>query len=522
MRIATPPPARLLPDSVAIDHALASATHAALRNSHGQTCGRVSGAALREILGLLRFRTDVAPFDHWYLAPALLEIYRVDEKIATVEIAADGSICFSPWGGFVEIQQPGELFEALSRHGLPELLEAHDASSGPEAEEARRTFRAAVPPALSSVYDPAWESLLPADFRGAALTERLVLSLGEQGAIEAIWAWYGSGRGPLRLRPEYEKIPRTLLAAFSFDTLVLALAETKSEAALAGAARTLLDASPMPPILARPVLALGEVVRRSLVAAARATAGEEDAARLSLELFPESRIEPAAVQVLGRSDTLRLDVPVTDGHSVYARDGKTIARFCAGERTALLRVLGPTVPLAFHGGSLWIRLGDTVKKLSPEGELIEEAYGATEAERSAATAALERCSPCRLTGLPLPSTPDEAYVEYAHLGLPLPPWTRVTRSIHLDPGGRALVDERELALPGRPLFWDVAEAGTVVIVTEAAPGASALVWLTEAGISRVETPFDPGAVKALVAAEQRSFLIVDEGRGFLVAAVPRR
>jgi hypothetical protein len=530
MRIAPPNGARRHPDPAAVEDALASATTAIVlepdrsKRDAGQWLPRatLSGAALREVLGLLAFRTDVPPFDHWYTRPVMLEIRGDQREIARAELIGDGSLCVSPWGGYVELRRPSELFDALARAGAGTLALAWNAQHGPGAAEARRAFRAAVPAPLSAAYDPAWESLVPADLRGAALAQSMVPSLGREGAIEAILCWYGSGHGPLSLRPEYESLPRTLLTAFDFDTIVAVFPSLRGEAALAGAARVVLDASPMPPILASPVLALDEGVRRSLVAAARARMGEEDAERLSAELFPAPTEAPAEVVVLGHSATMRLAYPVSDGDSVYARDGKEIVRFAGGARTSLLPVLGPAVPMAFHDGALWLRFGDTVKKLSPGGDILEEVYGATDEERSAAAARLEQLGAPRLDGLPLSEAPFEAYVEYAHLGLPLPPSARVAHEVRIDAEGKAVVDGREIALPGRPVLWDVAASGAVVVLTEAASHGSAVVWLTEEGAPRVETGIDAAAVKALLAADRRAFLIVVGGRGLQVVAVPRR
>lgn len=478
-----------------------------------------SGAALRQIVDLLEPRASVPPFDHWYIRPAMLSFHDDSNEIARVEVVKDGSVCFSPWGGFVELCRPRELFEVLAQNGLPELLAAWNTEHA--GEEARLRFRQAVPAPIAAVYNPSWEALAPVQNGLADLTTTLISSLGAARAIEAILAWYGCGTGPVALRPEYESLPKVLLAAFAYDAVVATFPGLMAPSARAGAARFVLDASPMPPILQRHILALDEETRRALLAAARETMGDEDVLRLSAELLPAPASPAQGMTVLGHSDTARLVYPVTDGHSVYARDGKEIVRFHDGTRASLMPVLGPAVPLAFHDGALYVRFGDRVTQLSPKGDVVRESFGASDAERQTAASALSRAEKARLTGLPLPAAAAEAYVEYAHLGLPLPKSADLAFDVTLGSDAKALVNGREWPLPGPARLCDVADRATLVVLARASPSKSAVVWLTESGPEVTEIDVDPEAVKELVATPERAFVVVSDGRGYVIAAVAR-
>lgn len=521
MRLVPPSGPRIGPDPAAVSRGLAPATSARVLAPDGALRKTVSGAALRQIVDLLEPRASVPPFDHWYIRPAMLSFHDDSNEIARAEVVKDGSVCFSPWGGFVELCRPRELFEVLAQNGLPELLPAWNTEHDPAGEEARLRFRQAVPAPIAAVYNPSWEALAPVQNGLADLATTLISSLGPARAIEAILAWYGCGTGPIAQRPEYESLPKVLLAAFAYDTIVATFPSLVALFARAGAARFVLDASPMPPILAKHVLALPEEVRHALLAAARETMGDEDALRLSAEIFPTPASPAQGLTVLGHSATARLVYPVTDGHSVYARDGKEIVRFSEGARTSLMPVLGPAVPLAFHDGALIVRFGDQVTQLSPKGDVLRESFGASDAERQTAASALSQTGKARLTGLPLPATAAEAYVEYAHLGLPLPKSADLSLDVTLGSDAKALVNGREVPLPGPARLCDVADRATVVVLTRSSPSKSAVVWLTERGAEVAEIDVDPEAVKELVAAPERAFVVVSDGRGYVIAAVSR-
>jgi hypothetical protein len=520
MRIVNPYPFGDPPAGDVLRAGVARAERVVLKDDHGKVRGE--RADLGELAAALAIRAGGEPFDQQLRRPYTLELHDATGAIESVQIMHDGSLYWPSWNGWAELEDPVALFRWLAAAGLPEPLAIWEAQHGPDADARRAAWRTQIPEPIRAAWDPRNEELVDQDFDAYGLRQQLIDALGsEERAIAELLRWYGSGSGSLEMRPEYESLPRLLLAHWGYDPIVKTFPALEDERARAGAARYVLHGSPLTPILAAPVLALDERVRRGLVDAAQATLGAGDGARLEADLFPSALAVPGGTELVGVALTRNPFQIVGDGRSVYAVDGNDLVRFADGARTVIASVLeephvgvrDDVVLVEEYGTVREIAADGVVRKLpAAEPAMVEAARSRAEAWRAPPLSGLVAVAPR--------ADEIEAWVALAHAGAEEPATARVAGRAYLDQTTASVAWRQsagidKIPLPGRP-YAATACAGALVVAVEL-ESASALVRVDEQSAGQ-PTPFDvrPDAVRMLVAARGRVFVVVQSARGVLV------
>lgn len=528
MRVLNPHPFGHAPSHADLSGAIGRATSAALLDARGEQRIELGPTAIATLGGLLEVREGEPAFDQQLAARYGLELSGAQGPLGRLELAADGSVYWPAWNGWAELGRPRELFAWLAEQGLGEPLACWEACHGPAAEEALAAWRQAIPEALASGWDPQHERVLNGDFAAPQKQAELVGALGSPAAaIAALLEWYGAGQGPVAERPPYESLPRLVLAGFGFDPLVAVIPALDGDQALAGAARFLLDAAPLSPNLAAPVLALDSAARERVVAVAARQLGEADAARLRAQLFPTPVGCPTGASHVGTSKTRQLRALVCDAQGVFGVDGFELVRLARGETTVLQPLL-KVVPLAAHQGSVLIAIGAKVRELSATGAVVAEHGAATAAQREQALAELDRLQTPPRDGIVAVAPSGEqraAYGAFAHLGVPQPAAAALRQHHYLDPTAREILrpaaQPERVALPGQPLRA-CADASDVVVAIEH-PSGIVVAWLDQAGALRSAPPVERQADQlcGLLAEAGHAFLVFDTGQSHLIAQVRR-
>jgi hypothetical protein len=520
VRVVNPYPCGHAPRSADLARAVSDAEWLALRDRDGTLVSerRVD----RDLAARLQIREEGRPFDQQLCSPHAIELCSASER-TRIDLMEDGSVRAPAWNGWAELEAPRALFAWLAAAGLGEPLELWDAQHGAGAERARAVWRTAIPAPLRAGWNVAHETLVDETFLGSERTRALVEALGSsEAAIVALLDWYGAGEGALARRPQYESLPRLFLAGFGYDPVIAAFALLAAERARAGAARFVLDAAPLPPVLAAPVMRLDETTRRALVATARAVFGEADAARLAPELERGDPVAPAGTTLVGFSATARLRRIVADAERVWAIDGQELVRLARGVRRVVTFV-PREAPLAALGGAILVDRGGPVLRYAADGRLLDPLRAATEEEsrRARATIAGWRVeAPGELVAVAPHTEEGEAFEAFAHLGIGPPAVAAWVGRAFLDREGEALVlDGARIRLPGRPLAA-TADGPRLVVAVEAAGGVT-LVGHDPDGRQAVSPVLGvrPGDLKRLLAVPGRILLLLDTGRGELVCAL---
>lgn len=528
MRFVNPYPFGHAPQNADLSGTLDATTKVALLDSSGARAGEASGATLQQLRELLTIREGNEPFDQQFVERWGLELWGGQGLLGRFDVAADGSGYWITWNGWAALAHPAELFAWLAAAGLRGPLEAWNGAQGLDAEEVLTAWRDAIPLPFRSSWNRQHEQLVTADFDAAGRQRELIEALGSRAAaISALLDWYGAGQGPLRLRPAYESLPRILLATVGFDPVIAVIPTLEASRPLAGAARFVLDATPLAPTLAAPVLALPEEARERLVAAATDAVGPDDAARLRGELFPAPYACPAGATHVGTSISRQLRRLVAGRAGAFAIDGFDLAHFAEGQRT-VLQPLPREIPMAAHGGSLWLATGAMVRELDSSGRLLKEHPGAETAERESRQAELARHAPPPRAGLEAVSVgvaEQEAYAAFGHLGLPLPAAARLATSHYVDFQAHEVVrpgaSPERIPLSGRPLLAAAVAPGIVVAIEQ--DERLVLVWLDEAGTAIPGAPLAiaPATLCGLAATAEHAVLTLDTGRSQMVAKIMR-
>lgn len=504
------------PSNEELQDALAHTRRVVIVDDAGVVRGERENGTVTELAEALRVKEGGEAFEQQWRAPSRLALQPVGE----LRILPDGSVDWDGWSSWAELVDPRRLFAWLAEAGLAEPLAAWDAWHAPSAAVARAKWREHIPAPLSIDWDPAHEEAIGRSFESFTLQGRLIDALGsEQAAMVALLAWYGFGSGPIALRPDYQSVPRLLLNCFGFDPIVAVIPSLESEDERAGAARWLLDAAPLAPILARPMLGLPEATRQALVAVAHDRFGASDAERLRRDLFPEPLAVPPGTTLIGASHTRRLVHLVSDGSCVYAVDGYEVVRFEGGERSVLASV-GEDPRLGLRDGALLIEEYGAIHALGGG-----EAPRADEAARARARARAAGWRPPPRAGLsPIAPSEDEleAYQALAHLGIAEPPAARLAGRAYLDPEAHALVwcepeGERRIALDGRPIAAAACQDGVVIAV---AKGERVELWrMGQEGQTSRRLDVAPDSVRRITCDPGRIILVVYSGKNELVLAV---
>lgn len=540
MRVINPYPYGHPPRNEDIRAALAASSRGRLVDGDDRVLAEVGRAALDALGPALEIREDQPYFD---------ERCRTASGLPQLGLTLEGSagavgrldlypenrsiywrgLDWKQWCGWAELREPRALLEWLAALGVRGPLEDVTRWHSEEGERERVEWRKAIPPNLKGPWCTSVEGLLD-PWKVLEATTAIQKAGASMKKGKGLLEWYGAGSGPFARRPDYELLPRLVLGQIGFDEVARALQPPRSERALVGAGRMLLDMGPLSPA-ARSLLApLRDETREVILHAVRRLASEEDAARLRERLFPAPFVLPEHTALVGFSNTVHLRRPVADGDAIYAVDGNDLVRLAGGARAVIGKLLGDA-PMAVREGRLLLGKGDRFQELDRHGKVAATHAAPTPEQVAAARAITASWSGAvgdAALGAPLGPTPEEreAFEAFAHLGLPAPPSARAAGHYFLDAAGSVVVrgegegSPRPIVLPGRPVLY--AFTASHLVMALAAGEACRVAWLAHGeDVARVSPllRIEPRALRFLRASAGAALLGVDLGAGEVVLRV---
>ncbi|MEZ4295754.1 MAG: hypothetical protein R3B70_12315 [Polyangiaceae bacterium] len=391
MRTHNPYPHGVPPQNSHVSDAIGQATRAVLLDHRGDVLAPLSPWDPASLAASSTIVEGAPPFDLPYEQPLHLQLENDSGRVATLRVARTGSLHFQGadptrlWSGYSDLEDPLALVDWLSAHGAGPWVDPWRQWLGEHGVEARAAWRAHLPDSLRSVWDPKAETSIVSDaFLQSVLSALRAATHGDSVVIRVLLGWYGAGDLPLAARGAHEDVVRALLARFGFDAVVAVFPDLQSTAEQVGAARYLLNAGPLPPILRTAVDRLPESVRRDLVLAA-GRLGESAQARLRAGLYPAPLLIAASVREVGRSNTVHLRRVICTETALFALDGTEVVRLEDGQRTALSMLLRES-PMALVDGALVWRTGAVIQRRTPAGEVLPTAPAPTAEDVQAARA----------------------------------------------------------------------------------------------------------------------------------------
>jgi hypothetical protein len=202
-------------------------------------------ASLTELAAALRI-VEADEFGHMLtIGLHHLELWVGDQHVHTIELLYGWDTIRWPsvWKGDGTLAEPRRLANWLLRHGITDARDHREEEERHAAEwrRAEEKWEQAMPPSLR----PLWPERLgdgpggmsPADVDAAEAL--LAAAVPDPIArVQAVYEWFGSGKGPWSGYPSYEDAAEHLLLAYPIEVLLAALdASTDNVAAVYGAAR---------------------------------------------------------------------------------------------------------------------------------------------------------------------------------------------------------------------------------------------------------------------------------------------